>query len=196
VSRSQLADASRCEHTRTPPSYFSSFTSSSSSSPPLSPTCKQSEKSSVKVLVRAAMSKGWANEWQGAKQGGLTRTFFPRPECMGRVGTRQLDYRVVQILTGHSFLNGHLYRVGYSASPSCRCGESVESVEHFLFHCDQFRGHRERFSSVCLREMGSWPPALSSVHRFDTVFREMVRYIRATGRLGYPSGVEGAFLAR
>ncbi len=79
------------------------------------------------------------------KQGGLTRSLFPKPECIRGVGEGQLDYRMLQILTGHSFLKYHLYLLGYSVTPLCSFGESVD---HFLFHCCQFRDKWESFLSM------------------------------------------------
>ena len=37
--------------------------------------------------------------------------------------------------SGHNRLNGHMFRLGFTDSPSCECGHPLQNEEHFLMHC-------------------------------------------------------------
>ena len=49
-----------------------------------------------------------------------------------------------QLRTDHTPLKGFLRRIGAKESATCECGATVESTQHYLFHCPQWENERNR----------------------------------------------------
>lgn len=113
-------------------------------------------------------------------------SFFPRPECRESTKMSKMPHQIVQVLTGHSFLNAHQHRLGFKRNPNCICSPTPETVEHFIFNCSRFQQQRKEFQAACLEKMDIWPPNINSLHKYPSVFREMSRFVRRTNRLEYP----------
>ena len=96
-----------------------------------------------KSLIKHWTLKAWDNEWKHSKTGALTREFYP--SVMSARSSSRTKYcpSTSQILTGHSFLNQFLFKIGVAASPICACTLDVETVYHFLFHCPLHQFWRE-----------------------------------------------------
>ena len=141
-------------------------------------------------IIQGVLFSGWEDEWEAAKQGAATRSLFPGPDCVRKCRGLRLTFQLTQFYTGHSFLNEHQHRVGRLSSPLCSCGSGViESRDHFLFDCRLFGSFRGEFVATSRRELGIWPPHLSSIHTSAPTFHAMMRFIAATGRLKYPGTV-------
>lgn len=97
-----------------------------------------------------------------------TRGFFPGLECIGGIRDRWQSFQVVQIVTGHSFLNDCQHRLGFRSDPLCLCGMAIETKEHYLFHCTRFSGLRGKFREASVRLIGLWPPPVDSIHSTST----------------------------
>lgn len=92
--------------------------------------------------------KDWAKSmhirlWQQSEVGKVTKILWGNPDgnktrmLMG-LGKPELS-RIMGILTGHSTLRAHLFRIGRADSDRCEaCEEDVETTEHFLCHCPAF----------------------------------------------------------
>ncbi|KJZ69375.1 hypothetical protein HIM_11236 [Hirsutella minnesotensis 3608] len=50
---------------------------------------------------------------------------------------------LAQLRTGKSRLNNYLHKIGAVESDECACGQSAETVEHFLFRCRRWVSQRE-----------------------------------------------------
>ncbi len=137
--------------------------------------------------VRKSLEHLWSAEWKAAEQGRTTRSFFPSPMCARALRRKHLPYQLVQIFTGHSYLNAHLARIGFVPSPSCSCGTPAENMEHFLFHCPNFSTAREVFVSACEHFIGIWPPPVSIIHKFHPVVTALSSFVRKSGRLNHPN---------
>ena len=51
--------------------------------------------------------------------------------------------KIVQLLTGQSFLGDFMFRIGWCFSPVCTCLEDEETSDHFLMRCSFYRRLRE-----------------------------------------------------
>jgi len=142
----------------------------------------------ARATIRRFVLGKWDAEWRDSCQGVATRGFFPGPDCVGGIRDRWLSFQVVQVVTGHSFLNDYQHRLGFRGDPLCMCGRARETREHYLFHCTRFSDLRGEFVAASVRLIGMWPPPVSSIHKFGPVFREMARFVVATGRLDGPGG--------
>lgn len=55
----------------------------------------------------------------------------------------ELNFYLTQMLTGHGCFRAYLHRFGHDDNPYCpTCTETVEDVEHVMFHCPRY--HEER----------------------------------------------------
>ena len=86
----------------------------------------------------------WNSEWHQLLKGSTTKRFFPTIVDAHSIKSRSLPSHLSQILTGHSLLNDHQYRLNFVTSPECACGCNIENIDHFLFHCARFNSQRER----------------------------------------------------
>ena len=135
----------------------------------------------LQIELKNQIRNLWNSEWCSATSGSTTRSFFPillHPSSTQFITAR---YEVLQILTGHSFLNSSQWRIGFRVDPTCACGEEIETVEHFLFLCPLF--NRESFKRCSLVTFGAWPPPLEHLVTVQPLWLEMCRYIVATKRL-------------
>jgi ribonuclease HI len=96
-----------------------------------------------------------------------------------------------QLRTGMARLNSYLYRIDAAESDQCACGQSRETVEHFLFRCVRWTAHRTEMlqctdthrSNISFYLGGkspsddkNWTPNMKAV-------RATIRFALATGRL-------------
>ena len=59
--------------------------------------------------------------------------------------------RKVQFIL-HSIINpSYLLKLKKTDSPLCFCNSQIETVEHFLFHCNLFSHYRSSFKTYCIR---------------------------------------------
>ena len=81
----------------------------------------------------------WRRSWQGVKKT-LTHEFFPTIDKAASMVIRslpkQIQRMIVQILTGHSVLNGHMHKIHLADEPICRlCLEDDETPKHIILDC-------------------------------------------------------------
>jgi hypothetical protein len=105
--------------------------------------------SRIKKAVISTLEDLWSREWRESSQGSTTRLFFPSPRCFTQLRFKYPSQQVIQILSGHSLLNSHKYRLKLVSSPSCACTFPCESIQHFIFDCPLYADLRVNFMSTC-----------------------------------------------
>ncbi|KJZ69133.1 hypothetical protein HIM_11480 [Hirsutella minnesotensis 3608] len=68
--------------------------------------------------------------------------------------TRKESEVLIQLRTGKSRLNSYLCKIGAVESDECICGQSAETVEHFLFRCRRWTAQREIMRRYAGGKMG------------------------------------------
>jgi hypothetical protein len=82
---------------------------------------------------------------------------------------------VVGLLTGHCHLNGHLFKLGLSNSPTCdRCQKENETATHILCEC-------EALAHLRFRRLGRY--FMEPSDYFDVPTYKILHYIRSAGLL-------------
>ena len=79
-----------------------------------------------------------------------------------------IPYQMVHLVTGHSRLRSHQFRLSLSSPPSCTCGE-YESTRHFLFDCSLHSNARTPFKVTCLQKLSTWPPPLHVIPQIASI---------------------------
>jgi hypothetical protein len=80
---------------------------------------------------------------------------------------------LIQIITGHNFLNSHLYKLRLVESPNCICGRGPETGIHLICNCDKFVVLR-------LAELGS--PQVDPSRLPEICFNDLANFIGRSGR--------------
>lgn len=142
--------------------------------------------SQIKKAIRTVLGNLWSKEWSESSQGNTTRSFFPSPSCFTQLSSHNLPHQVIQILSGHSYLNVHQHRLKLLNSPSCACSSQYETTEHFIFDCPLFANLRVNFIAICLSELSLWPPPISKIHTSTKAFKELCKFILTSDRLSPP----------
>lgn len=132
----------------------------------------------LRPVLRSWSSALWLTEWVAAPLG--RRLFSIHPTVSQPVTLNSLALSSASVLshlrTGHSFLNDHMYRLGWSQSPLCRCGKAVETVQHFLFDCSLWDSQRASLTLRGSTALG-FPPhgMLAASH-----LRQLIRFCQST----------------
>lgn len=139
--------------------------------------------SQVKTAIKNRLSSVWSTEWKNGSQGQATREFFPTPKCFQRLRTSNLPHQVVQVITGHSFLNHHQKRFNFIPSSRCKCSYEQETRHHFLFVCPLFESFRTSFRETSFQLTKTWPPSIQEIHKHQALFIELIKFVLKTKRL-------------
>ena len=110
-------------------------------------------------------------EERWAKIKTATKLFFPSLESTQVLPNIRITYETTQVITSHSYLNGHKHRVKLAASPICAFGKAEETVQPFLFMCELHD------------DLGKWPPNLQEIPKNHNLWQAMANYISKTKRL-------------
>lgn len=132
--------------------------------------------------LRDKLTLDWNNEWVTSSSAPKTRLFFPTVAHSAVLAKRRLSPATVQILTGHSILNGYLAKIGKRASTLCDCQMEDETVPHFIFHCSLHHSSRSAFKNQTLSLHAAWPPNLSLIPRNKIIWDELVNFIAVSQR--------------
>ena len=142
------------------------------------------------LLIRKLIRQRWENNWTNSTTGRATRLFFPNLASTAPLNNLPLSSQLTQLITSHSLLNEHLFRIKLTASAACNCGANTESTTHFLFDCPTYDNDRYDFKTMCLRLTSSWPPSLSDIPKHSALWCEMARFVSKTKRFKRPFPVK------
>ena len=120
-------------------------------------------KSSTKKLLFRFFEFKWYIDWENQLylKSEIVRCSFPHYQNL-KIFSRALflnllDYRLINLLTGHNRLNHFLFKIGTLLSPACRCGFDDESCVHFIYDCELHSAYRDiLISSLRSRFSISW----------------------------------------
>ncbi len=136
-------------------------------------------------FMRCAINKldlSWNDEWVTSSVASHTRSFFPTVTHAAMLATKRPTAATVQVLTGHSMLNGYLAKIKKRESEICNCGDGEETSYHFLFHCKLFHPARASFKSAVLHNNMPWPPDPSQIPQCTEVWQAMTDFIEQSCR--------------
>ncbi len=140
--------------------------------------------SRTKTLVKESLMTVWEREWQACPKGRTTKGFFPTTRRPNHLATLSISRELAQVLTGHSYLRSHLFRLRLSDSPTCCCGVADETVSHVFFWCsllDPCRTELKALLHTC-----SWPPDISALCASRVTICALNRFIVSCGRFVNP----------
>jgi hypothetical protein len=102
----------------------------------------------------------WQRRWEDEQKAAWTRTLIPNISRWARRKHGELEFHLIQALTGHECFAAFLHRIGREQDDRCcYCGDK-DDVEHTLFLCEAW--DRERLA--LMRKIMYWP----SKENFET----------------------------
>jgi len=101
----------------------------------------------------------WQNRWNVSTKGRLTYEFMNNISSRMSASWFNLNYYVVQVLTGHGNFNYKLHYFKLVESPYCRCG-SIDTIQHFILTCPFFDDLRETVREH-VKINNTWPCELT-----------------------------------
>ena len=140
--------------------------------------------SNIRWKIKKCLDTNWEAEWLSSGLSG-TKAFFPDVASASVIRTLDLKPWMVHIITGHCALNVHQNRFGFLNDSHCRCGDPMETVEHFLFHCPLF--DRSDFKTQSILETSQWPPPLSAIPQSPALWAKLSSFIKKSKRLSLAS---------
>jgi ribonuclease HI len=127
----------------------------------------------------------WKREWTQSRRGIKMMTLdgtTPSNKLLKSLSnaklTRKASSIIAQICIGHFPLNEYLYRFKRVDNPRCpACGASVETINHFLFHCRSYAHMRWPLEQKCKGRL-----SLKAILASPELTESLTHYIDATGR--------------
>jgi hypothetical protein len=126
------------------------------------------DKSLVKNTLERELIRLWQERWDSEDRFRQTKLWFPKIDHETSKWLFKLDRcsygHIIQIVTGHNYLNYHLFNCKKVENPSCRyCDEDNETSWHLLAECPKFAQLRMGFSGD-----HKVPPGINQVSAFLT----------------------------
>ena len=146
--------------------------------PPLTCTYRQF----VRSAISTKLADDWNEEWVSSEKASQTRSFFPTVSHSDMLSSCRLHAAMVQVLTGHSLLNGYQAKINRRNSALCDSGAEEETVSHFLFDCSLFHDARAPFKRAIQSLNFSWHPNLSLIPQQASSWHSMVDFIHKSKR--------------
>ena len=136
-------------------------------------------------VISSKLQEIWNEKWINSKKSKLTRDFFPTIKDALVLKNAYIHHHITQVLTGHSKLNHHLHKIKKISSAMCNCKKENETVEHFIFRCQNYAIQREKILEVSNQLKIRFPPQLSTITREKELWNELAHFVKATGRLDF-----------
>ena len=132
-------------------------------------------KSRVRHICKLKLADKWTRIWQQREDCRQTRQWFPEVNLQASRTIAKMDRRelstVVQVITGHNFMNRHSFLLGDTDEEECRlCLEDEESTFHVIAECPALWATRQQVFGVHTLEAPlTWSTQMSIFLRGKTI---------------------------
>ena len=142
--------------------------------------------SHLKSTFKLKALTNWEIRWQNSDNARTTFSFLPKLPIPSHLNKREHNHKLTQILTGHSRLNMYLNYIGVTADPVCKCGEYLETTEHYLFYCKLESINRTNtIVKACFKLGISFPPARHILLENKILFESLCTFLKSSSRLDF-----------
>ena len=132
----------------------------------------------IRIMAKEQWNKLWLESTTTTRQRRITERQGIKmvPRVYNNLPSRKNMRTNRAITDGHCGLNSHLHRIGKTDNPSCECGYKMESVEHFLLECKNYKEPRKELR----RRVGSGKMKVTSLFGDTKLLKYTLEYIKAT----------------
>ena len=108
--------------------------------------CKGLLSSSIaKAEIKNAINIEWQRQWDRGVSGRNVHELLPLIPKKRLVSTqsRKRGAKVLRLISDHSRLKNHMYKLNLSDSPCCQCGRERQTPHHVLMECPDYLDSRQ-----------------------------------------------------
>ena len=85
----------------------------------------------------------WQQRWDSELRGRWTARLIPRLSAWVDRQHGEVDFYLMQFLTGHGLFRAYRHKIGKVLNPSCvYCGDTNDDADHTFFQCDRWAAPR------------------------------------------------------
>ncbi len=142
--------------------------------------------SHLKLAFKKITEHSWTERWQNSDNARNTFSFIPSFPAPKHFTQKEHHHKLTQILTGHCRLKMYLNYIGVEPDPACSCGEYVETVDHYIFHCKL--EHLNRTNTLiksCFEQGISFPPSREILFNNKYLFYSLCSFLTSCSRLDF-----------
>jgi len=149
-----------------------------------SPTMKSARNAATYNTIKATWTKRWNEGRESARQ---LRRISKRhkvksgPKLYINISNRQQLAWLIQMRTQHCSLNDYLHRFGIIDDPTCSCGETTETVAHYLLQCNNYEKERE----VLRKEVGAGGMRVEKLLGYPNLIKHTLMFVENTKRFTF-----------
>lgn len=101
------------------------------------------DRHTIAAEAKMTLMTRWQQIWDASTKGRWTHRLIPDVNVWSKREHREVDYYLVQLLTGHGCFKAYQRRFGLDDDDSCpTCHPAQEDAEHVFFHCPRFEAER------------------------------------------------------
>ena len=122
----------------------------------------EEEESKIKLetsikMIRKIIVDEWQNAWNRATVGSFTKNLIPTVDKTVKLPMdRHTGITYIRCLLNNGQVAANRFRMGFSESPMCECGEDEETIEHVLMFCNRYNVDRILFNIKLVIIDGTW----------------------------------------
>jgi hypothetical protein len=114
---------------------------------------KAKETGLTRAEARRRTEREWQRRWATGEKAAWTRELIPEIQKWTEREHGNVDFHLVQVLSGHGCFSSYLKRIGKSDTDKCWYCDERDDAEHTLFRCPKWDGNR----LLAMRRTAEWP---------------------------------------
>ena len=139
--------------------------------------------SHLKHVVKSKSNLSWLNRWSTSDNGRITYSFIPG-SIPKHLLSKSFSHKITQVLTGHCKLNFFLNSIGKTLDPTCSCRKGIETVNHYLWNCENEEINRSvTIKKACFTQGIPYPPDNNLLVENPVLFQALCRFLSNSSRL-------------
>jgi hypothetical protein len=119
---------------------------------------KAKETGLTRAKARRRTEREWQRRWATGEKAAWTRELIPEIQKWTEREQGNVDFHLVQVLSGHGCFSSYLKRIGKSDTDKCWYCDERDDAEHTLFRCPKWDGNR----LLAMRRTAEWPEKKTS----------------------------------
>ncbi len=103
-------------------------------------------KQDIRKAAKEHVNLIWQQRWDTSERGRFLYRFQPQVDCktVKDFPSRKKYIVINNLRSGFAKLNDYCHKLNITDNPLCACGQSRETVEHYMLECELYQEARER----------------------------------------------------